>query len=168
MRTAKAGACAARARVCRHSFQSEKCGDEIDCGGEARVGFVVSSGDAAELFDPLKEVLDEVPPRVHLGVVRDWRFAVGLGRDDRAGAAFFERCAQGVVVERLVGEEGVEIDAVYERLDADAVVTLAGQQDEAGQIAQGIDEGDDLGGQAAARPANGLILSPPFAPAPCR
>jgi len=70
-----------------------------------------------------------MPPFVHLGVVRNWRFGVGLGRDDRRGAAVLERCAQGVVVERLVGDEGVEIDAEYQRVDADAVVTLAGKQD---------------------------------------
>jgi hypothetical protein len=43
-------------------------------------------------------------------------------------------------------------------------VALAGQQDEAHQIAEGIDEGDDLGGQAAARAADRLILGPPLAP----
>ena len=43
-------------------------------------------------------------------------------------------------------------------------MALAGQEDEANQIAQGINQGDDLGGQTAARPPDGLILSPPFAP----
>jgi hypothetical protein len=41
---------------------------------------------------------------------------------------------------------------------------LARRQDEAHQIAQGIDHGHNLGRQAAARAADGLILSPPFAP----
>ena len=108
------------------------------------------------------------PPLVHLGVVWDRRFAISLGRDDGNDAAFFERRAQGVVVERLVGEESAKIDAGDQRLDADAVVTLAGQQDEARQVAQCVDERDDLAGQPAAGAADGLILSPPFAPAPCR
>jgi hypothetical protein len=43
-------------------------------------------------------------------------------------------------------------------------VALAGQQDEAHQIAEGIGEGNDLGGQAAARAADRLILGPPLAP----
>ena len=107
-------------------------------------------------------------PLIHLGVVRDRRFAIGFGRNDRDGAAFLQLLTQGVVVERLVGEEGVKIDAGDQRLNADAVVTLAGQQDEAREIAQRIDERDELGGQPAAGAANGLILSPPFAPAPCR
>jgi hypothetical protein len=59
-------------------------------------------------------------------------------------------------------------EAVEQRLDANAVVALAGQQDEAGEIAEPIDERDDLGGQAAARLADGLILCPPFAPVPWR
>jgi hypothetical protein len=53
------------------------------------------------------------------------------------------------------------------RLDADAVMPLTGQENEAGQIAQRVDQGHDLGRQAAARSADGLILRPPFAPVPC-
>ena len=109
-----------------------------------------------------------MPPFVHLDVVRNSRPAVRLGRNNCYGAAFLERRAQRVVVERLVAEEGAEFDAGYQRLDADAVVTLARQQDEARHIAQSIDKRDDLGRQAAARAADSLILSPPFAPAPCR
>ena len=89
--------------------------------------------------------------------------SVRLRRNDGQGASFIESGAQG---ERLVGDESIKIDARYERLDPDAIVPL--QQDEARQIAQRIDERDDLGGQPSARPADGLILSPPFAPAPCR
>ena len=82
--------------------------------------------------------------------------------NDLIGAAFWcNGCA-------VVGDESIKIDARDERLDADAVVTLAGQQDKARLIAQRIDERDNLGRQPAARPADGLILSPPFAPAPCR
>ena len=59
------------------------------------------------------------------------------------------------------------IDVGDQRLDTDAVVTLAGQKHEANQIAERVDQGHDLGRQAAARAADGLILSPPFAPVPC-
>jgi hypothetical protein len=47
-------------------------------------------------------------------------------------------------------------------------MTLARQQNKARQIAQGIDQKNDFRRQAAARFADGLILSPPFAPVPCR
>jgi hypothetical protein len=46
-------------------------------------------------------------------------------------------------------------------------VPLARQQHEADQIAERVDERRNLRGQAAARLADGLILSPPFAPVPC-
>jgi hypothetical protein len=48
------------------------------------------------------------------------------------------------LVERLVGDESIKIDAGNNRLDADAVVPLPRQQDEARQIAQRIDERNDL------------------------
>ena len=141
----------------------------VEAVAAAKLASVLSSGgDTAELLDPLEEVLVEVTPFVHLGVMRDRRLAVRLRRDDGGGAAIFQGGAQAVVVEGLVGDESIKIDARYERLDADAVVTMARQQDEARHATQRIDEGDDLGGQPAARPADGLILSPPFAPAPCR
>jgi hypothetical protein len=98
----------------------------------------------AELFEALQEVLDQVAPFVDLGVVGDGRFAIGLGRDDGGGAPIVQDGAQGVVVEGLVGDERAERDADEKRLDADAVVPLAGQQDEARQIAQRIDKSDDL------------------------
>jgi hypothetical protein len=45
-------------------------------------------------------------------------------------------------------------------------VTLTRQQDETDQVPERIDEGDDLGRQAATRAANGLILSPPLRRSP--
>ena len=158
----------AGSRVCRHSFEGKEGGNEVDRSGVAGIGLVVSSGDTAELLDPLEEVLDQVTPLVHLGVVRDRHFPIRLSRDDGGGGAIVQDGAHGVVVEGLVGDERAKIDALYKRLDADAVVTLARQQDKARHTAQRIDESDDLGSQPATRPADGLILSPPFAPAPCR
>jgi hypothetical protein len=161
--------CASWAMVCRHSFEGKEGGNEVDRSGEAGVGLVVSSGDPAELsLSRWKKFFGQVTPFVHLGVARDRRFAVRLRRNDGQGASFIESGAQGVLVERLVGDESIKTDARYKRLDPDAIVPLARQQDEARQIAQRIDERDDLGRQPAARPADGLILSPPFAPAPCR
>jgi hypothetical protein len=105
-----------RIRACRHSFEGKKGGDEVDCGGEAGVGFVVAGSDAAKLFEALEEVLDQVAPFVDLGVVRDGRFAIYLGRDLGGGAPVVQGGAQGVVVEGLVGDERAERDAV-EALD---------------------------------------------------
>jgi hypothetical protein len=82
----------------------------------------------------------------------------GLRRDEGAGAPPIELGAQPIIVEGLVAEQSV---------DPDAVVALAGQKNEAYEIAERVDHCDDLGGQATSRPANGLISSLPFAPMPC-
>ncbi len=59
------------------------------------------------------------------------------------------------------------METVDDRLDADAIVPLAGHEDEANQIAERVNQRQDLGRQTAARSADGLILSPPLAPVPC-
>src|SRR5208283_3400880 len=50
--------------------------------------------DSAELLDSLEGVLDQVTPLVHLGVVRDRRFAIRLRRDDGDGASFIQYGSQ--------------------------------------------------------------------------
>ena len=88
--------------------------------------------------------------------------AVCLGRNDRLRTAIVELGAQPVDIEGLVGQERQDLDILDERLDADAVMTLTGQENEAGQIAERVDQGHDLGRQAAARSADGLIRVPLF------
>ena len=136
-------------------------------GGEAVVGFVVACGDATELLEIAEEILDQMAPLVHGEVAGDVTRPVGLGRDDGDGASVVQLGADPVDVEGLVGKQGVEVDVGDQRRDADAVVTLTRQQDEARQSAERIDQRHDLGRQPAARSADGLILSPPLAPAPC-
>src|SRR4029450_10794554 len=106
-------------------------------------------------------------PFVHFGIMSDAPGAIGLGRDNRCSVAFLELGAQPVVVESLVTDERLKIETGDQRLDADAVVALAGQQHEANEVTEGVDQGHDFGGQTATRAAYGLILSPPFAPVPC-
>ena len=57
---------------------------------------------------------------------------------------------------------------VDERRHADRVEALSGQKHEAHEIAERIGEGQDFGGHAALGAADGLALSPPFAPCPWR
>jgi hypothetical protein len=68
--------------------------------------------------------------------------------------------AQPIVVEGLAGEQGADDDAGDQRFDADAVVSLTRQQDEARQIAERIDKRDDFGRQTTTRSPDCLILSP--------
>src|SRR3712207_2096990 len=103
-------------------------------------------------------------PAIHVAVEVDLGLAVGLGRDHRDGPAGVKVCSQPVHVEGFVAEQGAEGDALDQRRHADRVMALARQQHEAHQVAQRVHQGDDLGGQAATGAADGLRLSPPFAP----
>ena len=139
----------------------------MDHRSEALVGLDVAGGDSAERLEAAEEVLDEMAPSIHVEVARDGPAAIGFGRDHRARTALVQFGAQPIDIEGLVAQERGEVDVLDERLDAEAVVTLPGQQDEAGEIAEGVDQSDDLGRQAAARSTDRLILSPPLAPVPC-
>src|SRR5215212_922848 len=136
----------------------------MDSGGVAGVGLVVSGGDCPELFQLGEGVLDQVAPAVHVAVEVEAAFAAGFGRDHRRGAAGVEVRPDPVHIERLVAEQGVEIQTLDQRRHTDGVVPLARQQHEAHQVAERVDQGDDLGGQAAARASDGLGLGPPLAP----
>src|SRR5580692_8674028 len=139
----------------------------MDHRREAFIGFLVACGHSTELFEVAEEIFDEMAPAVHMIVARDGLGAIGFWRNDRHGAAFVQRGAQPIGVEGFVGKQRVEVDILDQGLDADTVMTLARHQDEAHQVTQRIDQRHDFGCQTAARPADGLILSPPFAPAPC-
>jgi hypothetical protein len=77
----------------------------VDGGGEARIGFFVTGSDAPKLLEPLKAVLDEMPPFVHLKIMWDGSFPIGLGGDDGDCTAFVQRGAQTVAVKGSVGNE---------------------------------------------------------------
>ena len=73
-----------------------------------------------------------------------------------------------VAVESLVGDQRTEFDPLDQRRDPDRVEALAGQQFEAHEIAKRVGERQDFGRHAALGAADGLALSPPFAPCPWR
>src|SRR3546814_16458852 len=87
---------------------------------------------------------------------------------DGLGAALVEVWGDGVSVERLFGYQRAEAETVDERRHSDGVEAVAGQQDEAHEIAESIGERQDLGRHAALGAADGLAPSPPFAPWPWR
>ena len=59
-------------------------------------------------------------------------------------------------------------DTVDQRSDADRIETVAGQQNEADEIAERVGQRQYFGRHAALGAADGLALSPPFAPCPWR
>lgn len=86
-----------------------------------------------------------------------------LGNNDCC-APFIQFGNDGVVVERLVGDEGIEFETVNQRWYFHTVEALSGHQTETHEIAQGIRQRKNLRRHAAFRAANGLALRPPFAP----
>src|SRR5512144_3283761 len=89
-------------RVCRHSLEGQGGAGERDDSAEARISLIVAGSDAAEFFEALEEVLDQVPPFIHLTVVEDRRLSICLGGDDGDGAPVAQDGPQGVAVEGLV------------------------------------------------------------------
>src|SRR3954453_1135659 len=100
-----------------------------------------------------------MPPAIQLCVVVDDHLAVRSGRNDRGGAPIVEFPPQPVGVERLVAQQGIEADTFDERSNTHAIVALPWQQDEADEVAQGVDQRDYFGRQTASRASDGIILS---------
>ena len=154
-------------RACLHSPCPEEGGDEVDDGGEAFVGLLVAPGNASKGFYAAEEVFDEMPPLVFFSVML--RISAGslAERNDGLHVVGAQSFTQPAGIKSLVADQGQAMDAGHESVKAGDVVPLAWQEHEADQIAERIDDDRDLRRQAAARFADGLILSPPFAPVPC-
>ena len=138
----------------------------MDHGCEALICLVGAHGDAFELFELGEEVLDEMPPFVHLLVDGERLCAARMLGDDGLGAARVDVGDNGVAVERLVGDQSVEGQSLDQRRNADCVKALSWQKFKTHEIAKRIGERQDFGGRATFRTADGLALGPPFAPCP--
>lgn len=143
-----------RAKACLQSAACEEARDEIEKAGKAGIGLFVAGCDAPECLEGTEEVLDQMAPFVHFGVMGDTPGTIGFGRNDRYSAAFIEVGTQPVVVESLVNDQRRKIETGDQRFDADAIVTLAGQQYEANEMAEGVDQSHDFRGSG--RHASGL------------
>lgn len=140
---------------------------EMDHCGKAGIGLFVARGDPPKRLELAEEIFHQVSPTIHREVARYAACPIGFGWDDGESPSLVQIGAKPIIVEGFVGDQRREVDVCEQRFDTDAVVALARQKDEARQIAEGVDQRDDLGRQAAARAADRLILSPPLAPVPC-
>jgi hypothetical protein len=91
-----------------------------------------------------------MPPAIHVAVEREALLSVRLGWDYSEGAPRIETLSQPIGVESPVAQQGAEDDAFNQGRHPNEIMALAGQEDEADQIAERIHEGDNLGGQTAA------------------
>ena len=137
----------------------------MEAGEEIARSFFVAGGDASELFDELKETLDQIAFGVEGEVAIAFDLAVRLWRDDRLDGSHFEALDEGVGVITLVAEEGFGLHFSREGFSLGDVVDLSARQAERQRVAQGVDDHMDLGGRAAARATYGLV-DPPFLRAP--
>jgi len=102
---------------------------------------------------------------VALPVVDDGALAVDASGDDGDGAGLADGLAQGVGVVTLVGQDMAGAPgASKERRGGSDVRDVARCQDQREGAADGVGEGVDLGGLAAARGADRLGFRPPFPP----
>ena len=102
------------------------CGG-VDHGFVTLVGFVRSHGDALELFDLAKEVLDEVTPFIHFLVDLQWCASLRSLRNNDFRAALIHFLNDPVGIISFIRDQGAERNAVDERRNADRVVAIAGQ-----------------------------------------
>ena len=134
----------------------------MDDGCEALIGFVCPHRDAFEFLELAEEILDQVPPLVEFGVQPQRQRPPWVLRDHDLCAALVEVGNDGIAVEGLVGDQSAEGDSVDQRSDADRIETVAGQQDEADQIAERVGQREYFGRHAALGAADRLVLRPPF------
>src|SRR5437764_2867603 len=127
----------------------------MQAGEEIAGGFFVSGGDSSELFDELKETLDEIAFGVEGEVAIASDFAVQFWRDDRLDGSHFEALDEGVGVVALVAEEGFGLRFGGEGFSLGDIVDLSAGEAERQRVAQGVDDHMDLWSQAAARAAYG-------------
>jgi hypothetical protein len=134
---------------------------------EACPGLVVTRGDTPEMLELADEALDDVALFVEMPVVGDGLGTTGVRRDDGEGADFGDGLADAVGVVRLVGDDVLGTLAVEQGLGLRGVVHLTCGEDDADELAQGVDQQVQLAAQPATRAANRLRIRAPFAPALC-
>ena len=106
-------------------------------------------------------------PGRHGEIAFDHAFPVRSGRYNSGCASSIQFGPQPIGVKGFISKEGFEFDSFDQGFNANGIVPLARQKDEAGDVAKCIHKCHDFRGQASPRAANSLILSSPFAPVPC-
>ena len=150
------------------SVEPEHYANQHDCGKKSVCQLVVAGSDGAKLLELVEEPFDEIALAVEGEVGVAWLEAVGLGRTDGCDASALERVDQGVGVISFVGQKCLGLDLIEQRRRLADIGRLPRGERQGDGIAQRIDDGVNLGGQAAAGSADGLVLAFFFwAPALC-
>ncbi len=156
---------AGRARAQTRSYpEGEDCG-EGDGGYEVCGELVVAGGNAAEVLEPTEGVFDQVSVAIAGPVMADRAFAAGAARDHRHGAGLTNGSAQRIGVISLVGQDIAGFASTLEQRRGDSDIgNVPRREGQREGSADGVGEGMDLGGLAAARGADRLRFRTPFPP----
>jgi len=137
---------------------NDSCG-EIDGTEEVSRCFVISGCDGAVLFQPGKEVFDQMPSFVEMFVVRALHVAVCPGRDDDLFTRVFQWLNDPFIrIMGFIGNHGLRRDVGQQRIGTFQVTGLPRREVKSGGIAQGIDGGMDLHAQPATAAPDGLLF----------
>ena len=117
------------------------------------------------MFDTKKEARYQVTPLVEMAFALALLGAVGAWGNDCLGTAGGNGVDQGFAVLGFVGRHGRGGHARQQRRGCAHVSRLPGGQAPAGEVAKSFDQRVELGGQAAARPTDGLLAVLFWAPA---
>ena len=128
-------------------------------GVESIGKFVVSGCDTSELLEAIEESLDEVSCLIAVPVDFALGVAVASRWDDRFGTGGFDDVDQGIAVVTFVSDDSTSRDCLNQGSPLRDIGHLAGRQDQANRITQGIDTSMNLGGQPAPRATDRLIAT---------
>ena len=141
---------------------------ERDGGEEVPREFVISRGDAPEVFDFVEEALNEIALPVDVEIDRPDDLHVALAGDMSGRSARGEQLDDGSSAVTAVGD-GIasRSQAVDQAGQGRLVRCLSGRQQKPDCQPSMIHHRMDLGGQPSTRTANGVIRTPFFPPAAC-
>ena len=129
---------------------------------------MVAGGESAVLLELVEEALDEIALSIQGEVGLARLFSVGLGRNDGRDVAFYKRLDQRVAVIAFVSQECLGIDLIEQRFGLTDIGRLARRERQRNWVTERIDNGVDLGRQAATGSSDGLVRAVFFwAPALC-
>ncbi len=149
-------------RACRQSLCRDQAGDQIDRRRETCIGLVIPRRDRAELLDFRKEILNLMPPAVHIAVVIPNLPPILFRGNHRLGAALLKLLEQLVRVERPVGYQSPEGQALDNLRRPDEIMLLTGKNHELHQVTERVHDRDDFTGQTAPGTPDPLPAGPPF------
>jgi len=129
----------------------------MDAGEEVPGGFLVASGDGAEVFDDIEEALDEVALGIEGEVAWPLHLSIGFGWDDWPDLAHLEMVNEAVAVVGFVSDHRIHLDLLGERDGLSDVMGLAAGEADHQRVAEGIDDGVDLGRQSSARATDRFV-----------